>query len=59
WAELRRVYEDRASTTAVEFDPFEELLWAGHSDGRLTSYAQPDMTKHSSVAAHRHGPVGR
>ncbi|CAN0300729.1 unnamed protein product, partial [Ectocarpus sp. 4 AP-2014] len=59
WVELRRVYEDRASTTAVEFDPFEELLWAGHSDGRLTSYAQPDMTKHSSVAAHRHGPVGR
>ena len=55
WTELRRVYEDRAAVTAVEFDPLEELLWAGHSDGRLTSYVQPDMTKHSSVAAHEHG----
>ena len=56
--ELRRVYEDRAAVTAVEFDPFEELLWAGHSDGRLTSYLQPEMTKHSSVAAHKHRPHG-
>lgn len=55
WAELRRVYEDRAPVTAVAFDPLEELLWAGHGDGRLTAYSQPDMTKHSSVAAHRHG----
>eukprot|EP00752_Nemacystus_decipiens_P004347 g3971.t1 len=55
WGEHRRVYEERASVTAVEFDPLEELLWAGHSDGRLTSYSQPDMAKHSSVAAHRHG----
>lgn len=59
WGEICRVYEERASVTAVHFDPLEELLWAGHSDGRLTSYFQPDMTKHSSVAAHRHGGVGR
>lgn len=46
------MYEERASVTALQFDPLEELLWAGHSDGRLTAYSQPDMTKHASVAAH-------
>ncbi|CAN0058962.1 unnamed protein product [Choristocarpus tenellus] len=54
WTELRRVYEEAGAVTALEFDPKEELLWAGHSDGRLTSYLQPDMTKHSSVKAHKH-----
>lgn len=58
WGELRRVYEERAAVSAVQFDPHEELLWAGHSDGRLTSYMQPDMTKHSSIAAHKHGRRG-
>ncbi|CAN0021714.1 unnamed protein product, partial [Discosporangium mesarthrocarpum] len=37
WAELRRVYEEACAVTAIEFDPKEELLWAGHSDGRLSS----------------------
>lgn len=48
------MYEERTAVTALEFDTLEELLWAGHSDGRLTSYLQPDMTKHSSVAAHNY-----
>eukprot|EP01127_Copromyxa_protea_P022427 TRINITY_DN802_c0_g2_i5.p1 TRINITY_DN802_c0_g2~~TRINITY_DN802_c0_g2_i5.p1 ORF type:complete len:1089 (-),score=127.13 TRINITY_DN802_c0_g2_i5:162-3428(-) len=38
--------------TSVRFDPYEELMWSGTSDGRVVSYSLPGATKYTSWFAH-------
>uniref|UniRef100_A0A914VMZ4 PAN2-PAN3 deadenylation complex catalytic subunit PAN2 N-terminal domain-containing protein n=1 Tax=Plectus sambesii TaxID=2011161 RepID=A0A914VMZ4_9BILA len=38
----------RFSVSAVSFDPFEELLWAGHTGGRVVSYYGPALEKYTA-----------
>ncbi|CAM9483935.1 unnamed protein product, partial [Chrysoparadoxa australica] len=49
FCEAARVYDSEGSSvTAASFDPSEELLWVGHASGRLCSYLQPSMAKHTA-----------
>ena len=38
--------------TALAFDPAQELLYAGTSDGRLTVFHSPSLQRHAACGAH-------
>jgi PAB-dependent poly(A)-specific ribonuclease subunit 2 len=55
WFELRSVTESQLSSVhsvgAVTFDPYEEILWTGLSNGKIVSYLNPTMEKYTSFQA--------
>ena len=52
-AEQRGRYPDPIA--ALAFDPIQELLYAGTTDGRITTFHSPSMERHAACAAHEPG----
>lgn len=44
--------------TALAFDPAQELLYAGTSDGRLTVFHSPSLQRHAACGAHPTATMG-
>ena len=60
WTQQAHVLADQAvpgvlgGVTALYFDPFSELLWAGSASGQVTSHANtpPTYARYTSYPAH-------
>jgi len=48
WLNLGTMVQLDTPVCSLSVDPFDELLWLGHANGRVTSYSYPDGERYSS-----------
>jgi PAB-dependent poly(A)-specific ribonuclease subunit 2 len=56
WTQTHAI-DNLVPSRAINFDPFEEILWSGVANGKITSYLGAGMDKFCSFYAYKKEPI--